>query len=61
MPSRPPMRLNEDGVDIRRTIYFNLLKGNSFENEFHITIRKNKKFVLKYIMAVLDKLTLFYK
>jgi hypothetical protein len=61
MFSRPPTRLNKDDVDIRRTIYFNLLKNNSFEDEFHITIRKDKKFVLKYIIIILDKLTLFYK
>jgi hypothetical protein len=61
MPSRPPTRLNEDGVDIRRTIYSNLLKGNSSEDEFHITARKDKELVLKYIIAILGKLTLFYK
>jgi hypothetical protein len=61
MLSRPLTRLNKDGVDIRRTIYFNLLKDNSFEDEFYITVRKSKKFVFKYIIMVLDKLTLFYK
>jgi hypothetical protein len=61
MPSRPPTRLNEDDVNIRRTIYSNLLKSNSFEDEFHITARKSKKFVLKYIIIVLGKLTLSYK
>jgi hypothetical protein len=40
---------------------FNLLKSNSFENEFHITARKDKKLVLKYIIILLNKLTLSYK